>query len=914
MQKHILYILPICLALCTHKVNAQSIYTESGTTLYVTGSAAVDGAVSVSPTIYTEGAIQNGGTLLNEGEIQTKGDFSNTGTLTSTGDEVFIGTASQSVSGNLTGSNAFARLVVDKTGNPLTLGANAAVSTQANLVNGKIVLGTNNLSVAPSASITGYDAWDYIMTNGTGTLQRNVAASDVVFPVGNSSYNPVTLNNTGTSDVFSARVSDAVGCSGGNMGFTNKVNRTWHLSEANAGGSNVAITTQWATANEDATFNRSLSGIADDSGTGFNLPVAYTAAGTAGAGVWTQTQSGQTTLSDRMVTSMEGVTVIGNTTFCAGGSVTFQAPANPAYTYQWYKYNVLISGAANSSYVATATGQYHVAMFAGGTCAIKTKPIAVNVMASSSTPTIAFTTTTNNSVTLCAGAGSTVTMTCPTSNVYEYAWYRNGTLVNYQTSPNNTYTVGAASVGTDVYTLSITNPNSVCLSAQSSPLTVIKTVPPATITPTGATTFCTGGSTTLNANTGTNYTYQWRRGTTIVQVGGTSYVPTASGNHTVRVTDANLNCTSTSAPVTITVNPLPTANAGADKNVCLGASVQIGVAALAGNTYSWSPATALSNVSIANPMASPTATTTYTLTVTNTATGCIKTDAVVVTRLSSPTTPSLASTASPVCEGATVSITPTSTGAASIDWYKNGVFLYNKPTTFIHTVSAVSAAADNYTIKSIGTNTCLSSFSNAKTAWVQAAATPTITANPLAVGNIATVCVPGGTSGNAALTASSTTASPAYSWKLGANFIAGANTNAYTTNVTPLANNKVISVQATYPNGCVKTSSSLTVKLVTTGCTPKVGTDKEDADALITADASFEAYPNPTNALLNVVISHNELSNGKLLLYNELGQVVLTKEISFFAGKANTELNLQALAAGVYFLSFENKVIKVVKE
>lgn len=246
-------------------------------------------------------------------------------------------------------------------------------------------------------------------------------------------------------------------------------------------------------------------------------------------------------------------------------------------------------------------------------------------------------------------------------------------------------------------------------------------------------------------------------------------------------------------------------------------------------------------------MASPAATTTYILSVTNTATGCTKTDDVIVTRLSSPTTPSLTSSVSPVCEGATVTITPTSAGAASIDWYKNGVFLYNKPTTFVQTVSAVTAAADNYTIKSIGINSCSSSLSNFKTAWVQAAATPTLTAIPAAVSNIVTICVPGGTSGNAVLTASSTTASPAYSWRLGTTFISGANSNTYTANVTPLANNKVISVQATYPNGCVKTSSSLTIKLVTTGCTPKVNTDKNDADALIAADESFEAYPNPTN-------------------------------------------------------------------
>jgi len=61
-----------------------------------------------------------------------------------------------------------------------------------------------------------------------------------------------------------------------------------------------------------------------------------------------------------------------------------------------------------------------------------------------------------------------------------------------------------------------------------------------------------------------------------------------------------------------------TADAGPNKTICYGGSVQIGPAAPAGNaTYAWSPATGLSNPNIANPLASPTTNTTYTLTVTS---------------------------------------------------------------------------------------------------------------------------------------------------------------------------------------------------------------------------------------------------------------------------------------------------------
>ncbi len=64
------------------------------------------------------------------------------------------------------------------------------------------------------------------------------------------------------------------------------------------------------------------------------------------------------------------------------------------------------------------------------------------------------------------------------------------------------------------------------------------------------------------------------------------------------------------------------ADAGPDKYICLGTSTTIGGTPPAGGgvepyTYSWSPATGLSNPNIGNPTASPTTTTTYVLTVTD---------------------------------------------------------------------------------------------------------------------------------------------------------------------------------------------------------------------------------------------------------------------------------------------------------
>lgn len=96
------------------------------------------------------------------------------------------------------------------------------------------------------------------------------------------------------------------------------------------------------------------------------------------------------------------------------------------------------------------------------------------------------------------------------------------------------------------------------------------TEPPltATITPVGSLSFCAGENVVLNANTGTGYTYQWKRnGANINTAAASSYTATAEGSYTVEIKQGAQTATSSAAVVTVITAPT-IANAGTDQSVC----------------------------------------------------------------------------------------------------------------------------------------------------------------------------------------------------------------------------------------------------------------------------------------------------------------------------------------------------------
>lgn len=135
---------------------------------------------------------------------------------------------------------------------------------------------------------------------------------------------------------------------------------------------------------------------------------------------------------------------------------------------------------------------------------------------------------------------------------------------------------------------------------------------------------CAGETVALNASGGTIYAWLPITGLDNSNSQNPNANPLVTTTYTVTVENAN-GCIATDE-VTITVTPMPLAEAGTDATICFGESTLLN--ASGGTTYEWSPATGLDIPNIANPTANPDITTTYTVTAYNGT--CFTTDEVTI--------------------------------------------------------------------------------------------------------------------------------------------------------------------------------------------------------------------------------------------------------------------------------------------
>src|SRR5690606_22602947 len=181
---------------------------------------------------------------------------------------------------------------------------------------------------------------------------------------------------------------------------------------------------------------------------------------------------------------------------------------------------------------------------------------------------------------------------------------------------------------------------------------VTVTVNPLPIADAGAdVVICYGDSTILTASGGVDYV--WNTGATTSEI---TVSPLVTTTYEVLVTDIN-GCENT-AEVTVTVNPLPLADAGADVVICYGNSTTL--MASGGVDYVWNTGATTSEITVF-----PLVTTTYEVLVTD-ANGCENTAEVTVTVNPLPLVDAGADVA--ICYGDSTTLTATGSGFGGVDY------------------------------------------------------------------------------------------------------------------------------------------------------------------------------------------------------------------------------------------------------
>jgi hypothetical protein len=340
---------------------------------------------------------------------------------------------------------------------------------------------------------------------------------------------------------------------------------------------------------------------------------------------------------------------------------------NAGHTYSWSPVNGLSNpNIANPIANPSLTTTYTLTDFdANGNAVIDQVTITVNT-----TPP-----------TLNAGPDQTV---CQGSNVTLNAT-SNASPITWNNGVQNNIPFVASATGSTTYTASVTGTNG-CV-ATDNVVVLVNPQPQFSITASGPTALCAGQSVTLCVPYQYPWAYNWSNAS-ITNCITVSYPDT----YCVVVTDYLTGCSNIAC---IPVDIFMSTNAGPDATISCTqntSGAQIGSAAVSGITYSWSPASGLSNPNSANPIAQPVTTTTYTLTATN-AMGCTTTDQVVVYVNNSPPTIN-AGPDQTVCQGTNVTLNAIS-NAPTISW-SNGVqnnlpFLANSVGTTTYTATATGA-------------------------------------------------------------------------------------------------------------------------------------------------------------------------------------------------------------------------------
>jgi len=452
--------------------------------------------------------------------------------------------------------------------------------------------------------------------------------------------------------------------------------------------------------------------------------------------------------------------------------------------------------------------------------------------------------TTSGSTTFCAGGSVTLTSDATSGNLWNDAGSSTTSSINVTTSGN--------------YSVTVTNAAG-CVATTSPIAVVVNALPTPTVTASGATTFCAGGSVTLS--TGSFASYNWSSGATT-----SSAVISTSGNQTVTVTDAN-GCVGTSPITAITVNALPSLpiiTAGGPTSFCTGGSVVLTSSYTGGNT--WTPGSATTDAITVSSTGS------YSVTQTD-ANSCSSTSAAINVNVSSAPLPTIAVTGSTsLCAGQSVTLT-----AGTSDTY---LWSPGGQTT----QAIVVTAAGSYNVTTTNADACDGVGTSSNTV-VTVSAVPT-----------AAAAVSSTTGFNVAFSNTSTGAT-SYSWDFG-----DLSSSSATAPVHAYASNGTYTVTLIATNGTCADTITFTTTL-------SVGIEE------IQTIAGVNLYPNPVNQEATIDVNLNEATNVSVFVYDITGKIVATVfNGQMDAGMTTLKVDASNLEAGIYFTAIvSNNAKKTLK-
>lgn len=424
---------------------------------------------------------------------------------------------------------------------------------------------------------------------------------------------------------------------------------------------------------------------------------------------------------------------------------------------------------------------------AGAGCSFYNDPLVYNLTLSYGYSQATFSAT---STSLCPGQSTTFTNTTPGATLTT-KWYFNGG--SPSTSTASSPTVTYASPGTYPVALVTTSASGTDSTITNSFITV-NAPPTPTVTPQGATTFCTGSNVILKANTGSGLTYQWQKNNNNISAAtAVNYTATGTGNYRVIETNS-FGCSAASAAVTVTSNPKPTAilTSGLNTTVCPGDSVVLTANAGSGYTYTWKKNYLLiAGATSANYSAK--ATGNYFAVVAN-AFGCTKASNIIPVTVNTPKATVTAQGALTVCNGNGVTLKANTGAGLTYQWKVNNVDI-NGATDSMYT----AYTSGSYKVKV--TNSCGSTSSAAKVVTINPLPAVSITAN-----GATSFC----TGGSVTLTAAGDTGLT-YQWRKNNVNISGATSASYNASTTGSYN-----VIATNSFGCTSSSNAISVTANTT--------------------------------------------------------------------------------------------------